>query len=135
MHPLEIGQALAQQYQITRFVADTAGVARFEATDTVNARRVWVKVMTAAATDIDAATRFEQDAARPTVIAVGKTDEGLPYLVEVDGAGEAGVDEPSVVVDAVEKRADRERRASRTVMITRCVEPARHGAGLRVASS
>jgi hypothetical protein len=89
--PLPLGATLGQKYRVIRLMAETGGLVLYEATDTAHARRVWIKILPREAlTNADALARFQTEAAGAKVLDVGKSDDGLPYLVATDFASPAG---------------------------------------------
>lgn len=85
MGPLPLGSTLLQKYRIVRLLAESGGVILYEATDTARAQRVWVKILQPEAlTNADALAQFQLEASGAKVLDVGKSPEGLPYMVATD---------------------------------------------------
>ena len=85
MGPLQLGMTLSQKYRVDRLLAESSGVVLYEAMDIARAQRVWIKILQREfLMNADALERFQVEASGAGVLDVGKSSDGLPYLVATE---------------------------------------------------
>ena len=99
MGPLKVGTKLSDKYRIERLMAESGGVVLYEATDVPRSQKVWVKILQRDSLHkADALERFQRDANGAKVLDVGKSTDGLPYVVASEFGSDAASPPPGKAV-------------------------------------